>query len=285
MSLLPITILVFLLSKRFGMLADQIGPHIFMSAGPILAGLGLLLLVRVDASADYVTQVLPGILVFGLGIAATVAPLTATVLGSVEPGHSGLASGVNNAVARVASLLAIAALGAVIAGAFQSRVDREINAGHLSGPARVALVGARSRPLVTQVTGVPAGERPVVHATLVEASVHAFRVGMGVAAGLAVLGGIVSLIGIENPRRRVRCADCPGGALNAAAPVASREPVAASAVTRRDHERLAVHGKSHVAQECLVKNGVNRGLVVDATLWKPFDLRPRGYRKAAHDSD
>src|SRR5207244_803015 len=98
-----------LLSRRFGALADRIGPHVFMAGGPIVAGLGLLLLVRTGAGADYATEILPGVIVFGLGLAATVAPLTATVLGSVEPGHSGVASGVNNAVARIAGLLAIAA--------------------------------------------------------------------------------------------------------------------------------------------------------------------------------
>ena len=78
------------------------------------AGIGLLLLLRVGADADYVTDVLPAILVFGLGLSATVAPLTATVLDSVEERHVGIASGVNNGVARVAGLLAIAVLGAVI---------------------------------------------------------------------------------------------------------------------------------------------------------------------------
>ena len=125
LSLLPITILVFLLSRRFGALADRIGPHIFMSAGPIVAGVGLLLLVRTDADANYWTQILPGISIFGLGLAATVAPLTATVLGAVEPGHSGVASGINNAVARIAGLLAIAALGAVVSGAFVRPARRE----------------------------------------------------------------------------------------------------------------------------------------------------------------
>ena len=117
LALLPMTIVIFLLSRRFGALADRFGPHLFMSAGPIVAGVGLLLLLRVGASAELLhTSSSRASLVFGLGLAATVAPLTATVLGSVEPGHSGLASGVNNAVARVAGLIAIAALGAVVAG-------------------------------------------------------------------------------------------------------------------------------------------------------------------------
>jgi EmrB/QacA subfamily drug resistance transporter len=226
LSLLPITVIVFLLAKRFGMLADRIGPHLFMAGGPIVAGIGLLLLVRIDANADYLTQILPGMLVFGLGLAATVAPLTATVLGSVEAGHSGLASGVNNAVARVASLLAIAALGAVVSGAFVARLDTDMSAKPMSAPMRAALVSAKDRPLVTSVPGTLAPlERVRAHTVLVDASVHAFRIGMAVSAALAALGGLIALVGIENPRRRVACADCPGGALTGAPEI---EPAAAT---------------------------------------------------------
>jgi EmrB/QacA subfamily drug resistance transporter len=233
MSLLPITILVFLLSKRFGVLADRIGPHVFMAGGPTLAGLGLLLLVRTDASADYFSQILPGILVFGLGMAATVAPLTATVLSSVPPGHAGLASGVNNAVARVASLLAIAALGAVVSAAFADRINHDLLTRPLSAPARTAAVRARDRPLVTTAPATVRGAaRAEVHTTLVDASVHAFRLGIAVAAALALLGGLIALVGIENPPRRVRSADCAGGAITGAPTAESREPVAAVAACR-----------------------------------------------------
>jgi EmrB/QacA subfamily drug resistance transporter len=232
LSLLPITVLVFLLSKRFGALADRIGPHVFMAGGPFIAALGLLLLVRVGAGADYLTTVLPGIAVFGFGLAATVAPLTATVLGSVEQGHAGVASGINNMVARIAGLLAIAALGAVVAGSFHQRLDHDVAHTPLTAQARAAVARADSRPLVVNVRGVPARERPTVHAALVDASVHAFRLGMLIAAVLAALGGLVALIGIENPRRKVECAECPGGALvgaSADAGRAQREPAGAAA--------------------------------------------------------
>ncbi len=227
LSLLPITILVFLLSRRFGALADRIGPHIFMSAGPIVAGVGLLLLVRTDADANYWTQILPGISIFGLGLAATVAPLTATVLGAVEPGHSGVASGINNAVARIAGLLAIAALGAVVSGAFVNRLDARLADTPLSSQARAAVATAKTKPLVTTVTGVSGSERAQIETALVNASVYSFRLGIGIGAALAILGGVISLVGIQNPRREVRCADCPGGALSPAPAVA--------AATRGEH--------------------------------------------------
>jgi hypothetical protein len=233
LALLPITVLIFLLSRRFGMLADRVGPRAFMAGGPLVAGAGLLLLIRTGPSADYVTTILPSMTVFGLGMAATVAPLTATVLGSVQAGHSGLASGVNNAVARVAGLIAIAAIGAVVAGSFQARLDGEKSIRRLPPQARSAVAAARNRPLVTSTNGVPPAWRPTVHAALVDASVHAFRIGVGIAAILAIFGGLVALVGIENPRRTVRCADCPGGALAGASVDAARRAAATVRVGSR----------------------------------------------------
>ena len=171
-----------------------------MSGGPVLAGVGLLLLTRLDAHPDYLTTILPGVLVFALGLAATVAPLTAAVLGSVDPGHSGLASGANNAVARIAGLLAIAGVGAVVSATFAARLDHTVAHDPLSRQARTALHAARTRPLVTTPSEVPTADRPRVHTALVDASVHAFRIGIGIAGLLVVLGGVVSLVGIENPR-------------------------------------------------------------------------------------
>src|SRR5690349_21127881 len=122
-ALLPVTVMMFFLSGRFGAMADRLGPRFFMSAGPVIGGAGLLMLVGVDRHADYLTQILPGLLLFGFGLSMTVAPLTATVLGDADEHHAGIASGVNNAVARVAGLLAIAALGAVVASQFASSLD------------------------------------------------------------------------------------------------------------------------------------------------------------------
>jgi MFS family permease len=99
-----------LLSARAGRLAQRIGPRLPMSAGPLLAAVGLALLAPVGADANYFTDVLPGVLVFSLGLSLTVAPLTATVLAAAPPEHAGVASAVNNDVARVAGLLAVAVL-------------------------------------------------------------------------------------------------------------------------------------------------------------------------------
>ena len=107
-ALLPVTVLMLLFSARAGALAQRIGPRLPMTAGPLLAAAGLLLLSRVGPDASYVAEVLPGALVFGAGLTLLVAPLTATVLASAEDRYAGVASGVNNAVARAAGLLAVA---------------------------------------------------------------------------------------------------------------------------------------------------------------------------------
>jgi len=113
---LPVTALMFLLSSRFGALADRFGPRLFMRFGPIVMAAGLALLTRLDGGLDYVTGLLPPLIVFGVGLSMTVAPLTATVLADADEHNAGLASGLNNAIARVAGLLGIAIVGAIVAG-------------------------------------------------------------------------------------------------------------------------------------------------------------------------
>jgi EmrB/QacA subfamily drug resistance transporter len=109
-ALLPITVVMLLLSARMGRLATRIGPRIPMTVGPIVAGAGLALLVRVGEGASYLTDLVPALLVFSLGLSATVAPLTATVLAAAPARQVGVASAVNNDIARVAGLLAVAVL-------------------------------------------------------------------------------------------------------------------------------------------------------------------------------
>ena len=120
---LPITVLMLLLSSRAGRWAQAHGPRIPMTVGPILGAAGLLLMLRIGAEASYPTQVLPAVLVFGLGLSALVAPLTTAVLGSVSSDQAGIASGVNNAVARTSQLLAVAALPALAGIGADALVD------------------------------------------------------------------------------------------------------------------------------------------------------------------
>ena len=112
-SFLPLTVIMLLFSERSGALAARIGPRLQMSLGPVVAGVGLVLFRAIGPSGDYLTQVLPGVLVLGIGLAITVAPLTATALSSAPAGHAGMASAVNNDVARAGGLIAVAVLPAV----------------------------------------------------------------------------------------------------------------------------------------------------------------------------
>ncbi|MCE0540029.1 MFS transporter [Kineosporia rhizophila] len=109
-AMLPVTLLMLTLSSRTGALAARIGPRRPMTVGPVIMAGGLLLMLRIEPAAGYFTHALPGILVFGLGLTLTVAPLTAAVLAAAEDRHAGVASGVNNAVARTAGLLSVAVL-------------------------------------------------------------------------------------------------------------------------------------------------------------------------------
>lgn len=225
-ALLPVTLIMFSLSRRFGGLADRIGPRLPMGIGPLVAAAGALLLLRVDRHADYATQLLPAMLVFGLGLSITVAPLTSTVLGAVEPEHAGVASGANNAIARVAGLIAVAALGAIVSAQFAGRIDDRLPRDGLDAPARAAISQAKSRPLGgASLRGVTGSERSMLTAAFDDASERSFHRGIGIAALFIAFGGVVSLTGIRGPRRSVPAEECPGGALTGASPdVARRGP-------------------------------------------------------------
>lgn len=149
LTTIPITIIMFLLSSRFGALAGTHGPRLFMAIGPTIAGCGALLMLRVGLPAQYVSELLPGIILFGLGLSITVAPLTSAILGSIQSSQAGIGSAINNAVSRIAGLIAVAAIGIFIG------------------------------------TSV---------------SLDGFHIGISICAGLLVLGGIISALGIVNPR-------------------------------------------------------------------------------------
>jgi EmrB/QacA subfamily drug resistance transporter len=202
---IPTTLVMFFLSKRAGRLADRFGPRFFMGFGPIVSAVGITLMLRLDSEIDYWTELLPALAIFSLGLVATVTPLTATVLADADEHNAGIASGVNNAIARVAGLLCVAAIGAVVSAVY---------AGDMTG--------TDVRDTLAVVSGVPES---------ITASVHAFHVGVGVCAGLVGFGGVLGLVGIRNPRRAVRCEDCASGAHSVQSPHPSpidREPAAAT---------------------------------------------------------
>jgi EmrB/QacA subfamily drug resistance transporter len=227
LATLPVTIVMFALSRRFGALADRFGPRLFMGAGPLVAAGGLFLLQRVGAHVDYLADVLPGVLVFSLGLSMTVAPLTAAVLAGVDGGQGGIASAVNNAVARVAGLLGTAAVGAVVAAAFVTSLDARL-AGHtLAPPARTVLAQAKRLPLGQPDTaGIPRPQAQAIAQAAQGASVHAFHLGLGIAGVLLAAGGLAGAIGVRNPRHAVSARGCEGGQLvGAPLEAADRQPL------------------------------------------------------------
>jgi EmrB/QacA subfamily drug resistance transporter len=136
---LPMTVMLLLLSARMGKLAQRIGPRIPLTVGPLTAAVGVALMVRIDQGSSYLLDVFPALVVFGLGMSITVAPLTATVMGAVESRHAGLASAVNNAVARAAGLIAVAVLPALAGLTGAAYLDPQVFS---AGFHRAALISA-----------------------------------------------------------------------------------------------------------------------------------------------
>jgi hypothetical protein len=194
--LAPISLLLLLLSSLAGTLSGQYGPRLFMSLGPIVIGLGLVLLARIGPDASIWTDLLPAVTVFGLGLAGTVAPLTDTVMSSVPSRRSGIAAALNNVVSRVAGLLAIAALGAILALTFSGVLGERLD--ELALPASVE---ARVQELADRASGGfdLSGLPPEARSAVQVAYTVAFRRAVWIAAGLAVLGGATAAAVIRNP--------------------------------------------------------------------------------------
>jgi len=209
---IPVTLVMFLLAARFGRLADRYGPRWFMGAGPLVSAAGLALMLRLDADVSYWTDLLPALLVFALGLAIVVAPLTATVLSDADEHNAGIASAVNNAIARVAGLVAIAAIGALVAAQYGARLDDALGSLRTQPGVAAAVESLRDRPFAVER---PAGLDPALAGQVAraqqEASLDSFHFGIGIAAVLVALGGVLGLVGIRNPRRAVAAEGCPGG--------------------------------------------------------------------------
>lgn len=206
LALLPVTVLMFVLSPVSGRLAGKYGPRWFMTFGPLISSLGFLLMLRMrvhtgtfsELLTTYVTETLPGLMVFGIGLAGTVSPLTAAILGDIDQRHAGIGSAINNAIARVAGLLAIAALGAILTARLSATLaSADIEA--LGPAARAALSAAPARPLDTSVPA--GGDAPAIKSLLEDASLSALQSGLLAMAGTLALGGLISAAGIRNPKR------------------------------------------------------------------------------------
>jgi len=226
---LPVTIVMFVLSGRFGALADRHGPHLFLSIGPVIAAAGYALMLRLDANANYFTELLPALLVFALGLSMTVAPLTATVLADADESNAGIASAVNNAIARIAGLIAVAAVGAIISAAIRDDIDIPPAA---SAGVKAALTEARKSPFGTPPTaGLSRREAQIVTSEVNDASLYGFHYAITLGSLLVLLAGLLGAVGLRNPTCRDRRAEgCAGGQLTGVPEVvAERVPERAAA--------------------------------------------------------
>lgn len=172
---IPSSLVMIALAARFGTLADRHGPRLYLTIGPALIGLGTLVFMVVDEKSDFWTAGIAGLLLFSLGLAMMVAPITATALKSAPERYAGIASGVNSTVSRLGSLIAVAVIGLVISLVFEARTD---------APDAVPIARDQTAP------------------ELRDASVDGFRAGMLLAAALAFAGAAVGAAGISNREAR-----------------------------------------------------------------------------------
>jgi EmrB/QacA subfamily drug resistance transporter len=228
-SLVP-TVMMFLLSQRMGRMADRYGPRFFLTVGPLLVAAGFLLMMRVGTSVSFAGDVLPALIVFSLGLSFTVAPLTATVLADADESDAGIASAVNNAIARTAGLIAVAAVGAVVASSYASELDSRLG-DQLPASSQGALEEAKRR-VFGQIdpSAIPAAQRAEAEQASADASESAFHLACGIGAVLLTVAGLSGLA-LRNPRRPdVAASECPGGQLTGA-PRALAPPAVPTATT------------------------------------------------------
>ena len=202
-AFLPFVLIIFVLSRWAGGLVERYGPKIPLVIGPLIAALGFALFMLPDVNAGYWQNFLPAVVVLGMGMAVSVAPLTTTVMNAVTQNRVGIASGVNNAVARGAGLLAIAVLGIIMLHAFNHALDQRSAGWNLPATAwqslqaqRSKLAGASLPEELDQLT-----QQTIGHA-IAESFVHAFRLIMAIGATLAVGSALIALIFIGTARQK-----------------------------------------------------------------------------------
>ena len=199
-AMLPFIAVLSLLSRWSGGLVARLGPRRPLIVGPLIAAIGFVLLARPGLGGSYWTSFFPGVLVLGLGMAVSIAPLTTAVMNAVEQGEAGIASGVNNAVSRTAGLLAIALLGILLAGVFGRELEGRLSALPLEPSIRAEVLAARTK---LAAAGTPSGLTPEqaagVRRAIALSFVTAFReVALGSAA-LAFLAAVCAWALIDRP--------------------------------------------------------------------------------------
>lgn len=212
-SLFPVSIIIFFLSARFGRLAGRDGPRPYLTGGALLFGVGALLFLRVAPGVAYWSTILPAVTVMGFGLALIVAPLTAAVMGAVPSHNAGIASAINNVASRVAGLLAIAALGAVVAVSFDAALTTRARDLAPTSVVAAQVAAARRDPTGARtLTDLPPETAAAIDGSVTEA----FHRAMIACALVAALGALVAATTI-GPGARRAATTVAGGVEGAAA--------------------------------------------------------------------
>jgi MFS family permease len=197
-AFLPFTLVMGLLSRWSGGLIERYGPRRLLIVGPTIVAVGFALLAVPGIGGSYWTTFFPPMLVLGFGMAVSVAPLTTTVMRGAEDRYAGVTSGINNATARIAGLLAVALLGSIAVGVFGSALDERLDRLQATAEVRSALQAEVPKLAEARVPkGIPQGQHDVLERALQESFVRSFRVVSLVAAALAALSAVVAWLTIH----------------------------------------------------------------------------------------